>query len=93
LNENINKNLKELKTLEKVPELMDSSNKEREALIQNLSKFKGLDGTILSLEEEINKLEPLHNKYLQASRLRPNSMNINRKCWNLKIPSLQLVLL
>ena len=66
LNENIKKNLKELKTLEKIPELMDSSHKERDALIQNLSKFEGLDGTILSLEEEINKLEPLHNKYLQA---------------------------
>ncbi|NJD53715.1 MAG: hypothetical protein FIB07_12710 [Candidatus Methanoperedens sp.] len=66
LDENIKKNLKELKTLEKVPELMDSSNKERDVLIQNLLKFEGLDGTILALEEEINKLEPLHNKYLQA---------------------------
>ena len=66
LNENIKKNLKELKTLEKVPELMDSSHKERDALIQDLLKFEGLDATILSLEEEINKLEPLHSKYLQA---------------------------
>jgi exonuclease SbcC len=66
LNVNITKNLKEVKTLEKVPELLDSSNKERFALIQDLSKFEGLDGTISTLEEEINKLEPLHNKYLQA---------------------------
>ncbi|HMB45404.1 MAG TPA: hypothetical protein VKL21_06245, partial [Candidatus Methanoperedens sp.] len=66
LNENIKKNLKELKTLEKVPELLDSNNKEREALMQNLSKFEGLGENILSLENTINKLEPLHNKYLQA---------------------------
>jgi exonuclease SbcC len=66
LNVNIKKNLKELKTLEKVPELLDSSNKERDALIQNLSKYEGLDGTISSIEEEISKLEQLHNKYLQA---------------------------
>jgi exonuclease SbcC len=66
LNVNIKKNLIELKTLEKVPELLDSSNKERDALIQDLSRFEGLDGTISSLEEEISKLEPLHNKYLQA---------------------------
>ncbi len=66
LNENIKKNLKELKTLEKVPDLLESGNKERDALIQNLSKFEGLDETISSIEEEINKLEPLHNKYLQA---------------------------
>jgi exonuclease SbcC len=66
LNVNIKKNLMELKTLEKVPELLDSSNKEQDALIQNLSKFEGLDENILSLENNINKLEPLHNKYLQA---------------------------
>ncbi len=66
LGENIKKNLKELKTLEKVPELLDSNNKERDALIQNLSKFEGLDEIIVSLEDNINKLEPLHNKYLQA---------------------------
>ncbi|MCZ7402608.1 MAG: SMC family ATPase [Candidatus Methanoperedens sp.] len=66
LNENIKKNLKELKTLEKVPELRDSTNKERDALIQNLSKFEGLDENIASVEEIINKLESLHNKYLQA---------------------------
>ena len=66
LNVNIKKNLAELKILEKVPELLDSSNKEQDALIQNLSKFEGLDGTISSLEDKINKLEPLHNKYLQA---------------------------
>ncbi len=66
LNENIKKNLKELKILENVPGLLDSSNKEREALILDLSKFDGLDGNISSLEESINKLESLHNKYLQA---------------------------
>ena len=66
LNVNIKKNLIELKTLEKVPELLDSHNKERDALIQNLSKYEGLDGTISKIEEEISKLETLHNKYLQA---------------------------
>jgi DNA repair exonuclease SbcCD ATPase subunit len=66
LNVNIKKNLTELKTLEKVPELLDSSNKEQDAFVQNLSKFEGLDETISSFEETINKLEPLHNKYLQA---------------------------
>jgi len=66
LNDNIKKNLKELKILEKVPDLLDSSNKERDALVQDLSKFEGLDETISSIEEEIYKLEPLHNKYLQA---------------------------
>jgi DNA repair exonuclease SbcCD ATPase subunit len=66
LNVNIKKNLKELKTLEKVPELLDSSNNEQDALIQNLSKYEGLDESILSLEITINKLEPLHNNYLQA---------------------------
>lgn len=66
LNINIKKNLKELKTLEKVPELLDSGNEERDALMQNLSKFEGLDETISSIEEVLSKLEPLHNKYLQA---------------------------
>ncbi|PWB52780.1 MAG: hypothetical protein C3F06_07695 [Candidatus Methanoperedenaceae archaeon] len=66
LDENIKKNRKELKTLEKVPELLDSSNKEQGALIQNLLKFEGLDETVVSLEDTITKLEPLHNKYLQA---------------------------
>jgi len=66
LNENVKKNLKEMDTLEKVSELLDSNNKERDALIQNLSKFEELDENIASLEDIINKLEPLHNKYLQG---------------------------
>jgi exonuclease SbcC len=66
LNENIKKNLKEIKTLENVPELLDSSNKEREALLQDLLKFEELDKNVSSLEEVITELEPLHNKYLQA---------------------------
>ncbi|HEX7628144.1 MAG TPA: hypothetical protein VF354_04390, partial [Candidatus Methanoperedens sp.] len=66
LNVNIKKNLNELKTLEKVPELLDSHNKELNTLIKDLSKFEGLERTISSLEETINKLETLHNKYLQA---------------------------
>ena len=48
----LKKNLKELKTLEKVPELLDSSNKERDSLIQDLSKFEGLDENISSLEDD-----------------------------------------
>jgi exonuclease SbcC len=66
LNENIKKNLKEMKTLEKVPELLESGNKEQDVLVQHLSKFEGLDENIALLEDTINKLEPLHNKYLQA---------------------------
>lgn len=66
LNENIKKNLKELKILENVPERLDASNKERETLILDLSKFEGLDENISSVEGVITKLEPLHNKYLQA---------------------------
>jgi exonuclease SbcC len=66
LDENIKKNGKELKTLENVPGLLDSSNKERETMILDLSKFYGLDGNISLLEGSITKLEPLHNKYLQA---------------------------
>jgi len=66
LEDYLKKNLKELKTLEKIPELLDSNNKEQDSLIQDLSKFEGLDENVLSLEDAINKLEPLHNKYLQA---------------------------
>jgi len=66
LNINIRKNLKELKTLEKVSELLESGNKNRDSLIQDLLKFEGLDENIISLEDAINKLEPLHNKFLQA---------------------------
>jgi exonuclease SbcC len=66
LDENIKKNLKELKTFVNVQELLASSNMVRESMILDLSKFDGLDGNISSLEGSINKLEPLHNKYLQA---------------------------
>jgi DNA repair exonuclease SbcCD ATPase subunit len=66
LSANIKKNLTELKILEKVPELLEANNKEQDVLVQNFSKFEGLDGTISSVEDKINKLEPLHNKYLQA---------------------------
>ncbi|MCX9084034.1 MAG: SMC family ATPase [Candidatus Methanoperedens sp.] len=66
LDVNIKKNLLELKTLEKVPELLDSSKKEQYTLNQDLLRFEGLDENILSLEETIIRLEPLHNKYLQA---------------------------
>jgi exonuclease SbcC len=66
LNENIKKNLKELKPLEKVPEFLDSSKGEYDGLMSRLSNFEGLDEKIASVQEVITQLEPEHNKYLQA---------------------------
>ncbi len=66
LNDNIKKNLKELKTLEKVPEFLDSSKGEFDGLMSRLSNFEGLDNNIASVQEVITQLEPEHNKYLQA---------------------------
>ncbi len=69
LNDIIKKNLKELKTLEKVPEFLDSSKGEYDGLISRLSKFERLDENIVSVQEIITQLEPEHNKYLQALTL------------------------
>jgi exonuclease SbcC len=66
LNDNIKKNLKELKTLEKVPEFLDSSKGEYDGLISRFSNFEGLDENITSVQKAITQLEPEHNKYLQA---------------------------
>ncbi len=69
LNDNIKKNLKELKTLEKVPEFLNSSKGDYEGLLSRLSNFEGLDENIASVQEVITQLEPEHNKYLQAVQL------------------------
>ncbi len=66
LNDIIKKNLQELKTLEKVPEFLESSKRGYDTLISRLSKFEGLDENIKSVQEVITQLEPEHNKYLQA---------------------------
>lgn len=66
LNDIIKKNLKELKTLEKVQEFLDSSKGEYEGLISRFFNFEGLDENIASVQKAITQLEPEHNKYLQA---------------------------
>ena len=66
LNKIIEKNLKELKNLEHVPASLESCGHERNALICAFLIFEGLDEKIASTQDNITKLEPEHNKYLQA---------------------------
>lgn len=74
LNGLVEKNLRELKNLEKVPGMLDSCRREKDALISRSLIFDGLDEKIASLQEKIIKLEPEHNKYLQAI---PLALKIN----------------
>ncbi len=66
LNGLIEKNRKELKTLEHVPGSIDTSRRERDMLTSKSLIFEGLDEKIASLQDKIARLEPEHNKYLQA---------------------------
>ncbi|MCE8424234.1 MAG: SMC family ATPase [Candidatus Methanoperedens sp.] len=70
----IEKNLKELKTLEHSPSLLDSSRSEREKLSSRYLVFDGIDEKISSANKQIEKLEPEHNKYLQQM---PLSLKLN----------------
>ncbi|VVB97001.1 DNA double-strand break repair Rad50 ATPase [uncultured archaeon] len=82
LNGIIKKNARELKTLEKTPELLESVRNEKQKIESDLLKFKGLDETIASLEEKIAGLEPEHNKYLQSLPLASKIDEYARECGN-----------
>ncbi len=60
------KNLKELKSLESVPGSIDLKRRERDMLASKSLIFEGLDEKITFLQDKITKLEPEHNRYLQA---------------------------
>ncbi|MBU3968045.1 MAG: SMC family ATPase [Euryarchaeota archaeon] len=60
------KNLKELKSLESVPKSIDLKKRERDKLASQFLTFDGLDEKIVFLQDKIMKLEPEHNRYLQA---------------------------
>lgn len=66
LEENIKKNLEDLKKLQHVPNSLECSRNERSKIVENLSRFDGLDKEITEVQQRILKLEPEHNKYLQA---------------------------
>jgi exonuclease SbcC len=66
LNKIIEKNLKELKNLKNIPDLLGSCRQEKEKLLSKFLVFEGLDEKISSLQETIANLEPDHNKYLQT---------------------------
>ncbi|MFH0903909.1 MAG: AAA family ATPase [Methanobacteriota archaeon] len=66
LNKIIEKNLKELKNLMNVPDLLGSCRQEKEKILSKFLVFEGLDEKIASLQETIANLEPDHNKYLQT---------------------------
>ncbi len=84
LNRNIEKNQKELKTLEKVPEMLESSKSERETVKSGYLAFAGLDGKINSVQGTITNLEPEHNKYLQALPLALKVNEYLQECEKLK---------
>jgi len=69
LNKIIEKNLKELKNLKNIPDLLGSCRQEKEKLLSKFLVFEGLDEKISSLQETIANLEPDHNKYLQTMPL------------------------
>jgi exonuclease SbcC len=66
LNKIIEKNLKELKNLKNIPDLLGSCRQEKEKLLSKFLVFELLDEKISSLQETIANLEPDHNKYLQT---------------------------
>ncbi len=84
INEIIEKNLAELKALEQVPESLESCRRERDDLNSHYAVFSELDEKIASLQDKIAKLEPEHNKYLQAL---PSALKVNEyteECRKLK---------
>jgi exonuclease SbcC len=84
LNELIGKNLKEQKTLKHVTAELDSCRGEREALNSRFLIFAGLDEKIASVQETITKLEPEHNRYLQALPLAMKIDEYTQECKKLK---------
>ncbi len=84
LNGNIERNLKELKTLEHVPALLESCRHERDALALGFVIFDGLDEKIASAQDNITKFEPEHNKYLQALPLALKIDEYSQECRTLK---------
>ncbi|GFO97828.1 RecF/RecN/SMC domain-containing protein [groundwater metagenome] len=84
LNRNIEKNLKEMKNLEHVPESLESCMHERESLHAKFLVFDGLDEKIASVQESISNLEPEHNKYLQALPLALKMNEYAQECKNLQ---------
>ncbi len=66
LNRNIEKNGKELKILEHVPGSLESCRHEKDALESKFHVFSGVDENITLAQEIISKLEPEHDKYMQA---------------------------
>jgi len=66
LNRNIEKNMKELKILEHVPGSIESCRHEKDALELKFNIFSGVDENIALAQEIISKLEPEHDKYMQA---------------------------
>ncbi|MCX9010019.1 MAG: SMC family ATPase [Candidatus Methanoperedens sp.] len=84
LNDAAGKNLKELKTLEHVPASLGSCKHQREELASRYLTFAGLDEKISSMQEMITKLEPEHNRYLQALPLAMKIDEYAQECRKLK---------
>lgn len=85
LNDIIGKNLKDLKALEHVPASLESCRHERDAIAAGfLLTFDGLDEKIASAQDNITKLEPEHNKYLQALPLASKASEYAQECGKLK---------
>jgi len=84
LNRNIEKNLKELKILEHVPGSIESCGYEKEALESKCQVFSGIDEKIALVQEMISKLEPEHDKYMQALPLALKMNEYAQECKNLQ---------
>ncbi len=84
LNDIIRKNLKDLKVLEHVPASLESCRHERDALAAGFLTFDELDEKIASAQDNITKLEPEHNKYLQALPLASKASEYAQECGKLK---------
>ncbi len=84
LNGLVEKNLKDLKSLESVPGSIDLKRREREMLVSKSLTFDGLDEKIVFLQDKITKLEPEHNKYLQALPLALKMSEYAEECRKLE---------
>jgi exonuclease SbcC len=78
------KNLKELKSLESVPESIDLKKRERDKLASQFLTFDGLDEKIVFMQDKITKLEPEHNRYLQALPLALKASEYAEECRKLE---------
>jgi exonuclease SbcC len=84
LNGLIEKNLKELKSLERVPGSIELKRIERDTLVSKSLVFDGLDEKIIIVQDKITKLEPEHNKYLQALPLALKGSEYAEECRKLE---------